>query len=246
MNTTPQNDDAKQRIIDEILSNAPPSCEIEVAFPSECKGYKLINPEAPITLRPMTFEDEKALASTPKGQDPVNALLSRCLNNLSISELFLMDKLYVLLKLREISYGDEYKTLVVCPQCKAENEMVIKLSELNVYPVPDDFTDPVDVHLPVIDKMAKVRLPRVKDEKFIESNNVLEQLWRFIPEIAGHTDKSLIASVVNKLPLKDSKTIINALKTPYGVDTKVKFSCNQCGGATIIDLPISASFFNVS
>ena len=246
MNVMPPNDDAKQQIIDEILKNAPPAYEVELTLPSEGKGYKLIEPESPITLRPMTFEDEKALASTPKGQDPVNTLLSRCLSNVTVSELFLMDKLYILLKLREISYGDEYNTLVVCPQCKAENEMSIKLSELNVYPVPDDFTDPVDVSLPVIGKMAKVRLPRVKDEKFIEAANVLDQLWRFIPEIDGHSDKSLIAAVINKLPLKDSKTIINALKTPYGVDTKVKFSCNQCGGATIIDLPITASFFNVS
>jgi len=246
MNVTPPNDDPKQKIIDEILSNAPPSCEVEISLPSECIGYNLIDPEAPVTLRPMTFEDEKAIASTPKGQDPVNALLTRCLRNIHISELLLMDKLYVLLKLREISYGDEYTTLVVCPHCKTENQMVIKLSELNVYPVPDDFTDPVDVLLPVINKTAKIRLPRVKDEKFIESSNVLDQLWRFVPELDGHSDKSLIAAVINKLPLKDSKTLINALKTPYGVDTKVKFSCNQCGGATVLDLPITSNFFNVS
>jgi hypothetical protein len=158
-----------------------------------------------------------------------------------------MDKLYLIMKLREISYGDDYNTLLICSHCAAENPTTIKLSHLNVNPVPDDFTDPVTVMLPTIKKEAKVRLPRVRDERMMQDTQAaLDQIWRFVVEIDGHTDKSIIAPVVDKLPLKDIRTILNAVKTDYGVDTKIKFECNSCGGVTVVDLPIDSNFFDVN
>ena len=151
------------------------------------------------------------------------------------------------MKLREISYGDDYNTLLLCQECKAENPTTVKLSELNVNPVPDDFEDPITFVLPIAQKEIKVRQPRVKDEKlFLDTEQALDQLWRFVTEIEGHTDKSIISAVMDKLPLKDVRTILNAIKSEYGVDTKVKFACKDCGGVSIVDLPIDANFFDVS
>ena len=65
-------------------------------------------------------------------------------------------------------------------------------------------------------------------------------------EIEGHTDKSIISAVMSKLPLKDMRTILNAIKSEYGVDTKVKLVCKDCGGVSVVDLPIDANFFDVS
>ena len=160
-----QNNDAKQAVIDDILKELPTDTAVEVDLPSECRVYKLEDPGAPITIRPMTFEDEKALVSAGKAQDPVNLVLQRCTTNIKIPDLLSMDKLYLIMKLREISYGDDYNTLLVCSHCKAENPTTVKLSHLNVNPVPDDFVDPVTVMLPTIKKEAKVELPRVRDEK---------------------------------------------------------------------------------
>lgn len=248
MNTTPQNEEAKQKIIDELLKAAPPSTAVEVELPSECRVYKLEDPELPVTIRPMTFEDEKSLVGSAKSnQDPVNMILQKCVTNIKVQDLLPMDKLYLIMKLREISYGNDYKTLLICTNCKSENPTTIKLSELNVNPVPDDFCDPVEVELPEIKKKAKIRLPRVRDEKVLQdSAGALEQLWRFVQEIGGHSDKSIIAAVVNKLPVRDVRTILNAMKSDYGVETKVKFNCKDCGGVSIVDLPIDANFFNVS
>jgi len=248
MNVTPPSEDAKQKIIEELLKSAPPSTAVEVELPSECRVYKLEDQDAPVTIRPMTFEDEKSLVSAAKSnQDPVNLILQKCVSNVKVQDLLPMDKLYLILKLREISYGDEYKTLLICSHCKSENPSTIKLSELNVNPVPDDFCDPIEVDLPDIKKKAKIRLPRVRDEKVLEdSGAVLEQLWRFVQELGGHTDKSIIAGVVNRLPIRDVRTIINAIKSDYGVETKIKFVCKDCGGVSIVDLPIDRNFFNVS
>ena len=242
-----QNDEAKQAVIDDILKEIPSDTAIEVELPSENRVYNLEDPAAPITLRPMTFEDEKALVSAQKGHDPVNLVLQRCTTNIKVNDLLSMDKLYLIMKLREISYGDDYNTLLICSHCRAENPTTVKLSQLNVNPVPDDFTDPVTVMLPTIKKEVKIRLPRVRDERLMQDTEAaLSQLWRFVVELDGHTDKAIIAPVVDKLPLKDIRTILNAIKTDYGVDTKVKFQCAECGGVTVVDLPIDANFFDVN
>jgi hypothetical protein len=241
------NDSAKQAVIDEILKELPTDTAVEVELPSECRVYTLEDSGAPITIRPMTFEDEKALVSAGKNDDPVNLILQRCTTNIRIPDLLSMDKLYLIMKLREISYGDDYNTLLICSQCKSENPTTIKLSQLNVNPVPDDFQDPITVMLPTLKKEAKVRLPRVRDEKMMVDPAVaLDQIWRFVTEIDGHIDKSIIARVVDKLPLKDIRTILKAIKTDFGVDTKIKFECTSCGGVTVVDLPIDSNFFDVN
>lgn len=239
----------KQDIINSILGDLPSETAIQVELPSECRAYNLGDSPEPIVIRPMTFEDEKFLATTVKasGGAAVDLLLDRCVEGVKVQDLLAMDKLYLLLKLREISYGDDYKTTIICRKCRTENPITVLLSELPVNPVPDDFTDPVEVLLPTINKKAKVRLPRVRDEKILVDPEVfMAQLWRFVAEIDGHTDKAILAGVVEKLPLKDMKTIINAMKMDYGVETKVNFKCKSCGGAEVVDLPIDENFFNVS
>jgi len=243
----PNVDTAKQKIIDELLKEVPTDTALEVQLPSECRAYTLEDEDMPITVRPMTFEDEKAIVGAKKTDDPVNLVLQRCVTNIKVMDLLPMDKLYLIMKLREISYGDDYNTLLLCQQCRAENPTTVKLSELNVNPVPDDFEDPVTFMLPIAQKEVKVRQPRVRDEKlFLDTEEALNQLWRFVSEIEGHTDKSIISAVMAKLPLKDVRTILNAIKSEYGVDTKIKFACKDCGGVSVVDLPIDANFFDVS
>jgi hypothetical protein len=231
---------SKEDIINSLLSDIPSDVTIEVNLPSECKAYNM-NDSDILQLRPMTFEDERSLIGSTEG-DPLNLLLEKCFTGVKVLDLLPMDKLYLIMKLREISYGDDYETLLICKHCSAENPTKVKLSKLNVNPVPDDFQDPISVFLPKIKKEIKVKMPRVRDE----SVDMFENLWRFVVEIDGHTDKSIIAPVVDKLPLVDIKTIVKALTTDYGLDTNVKLQCKKCGGVSVIDLPIDANFFGVS
>jgi len=245
--TSPAVSAAKEKIVEEILKDLPVDSSIEVDLPSENKVYTLEDPAAPITLRPMTFEDEKQIVNAKKEQDPVNIILQRCSTNINISDLLSIDKLYLIMKLREISYGDDYNTLLICSFCKEEIPTTVKLSELNVNPVPDDFVDPIEVTLPSINKTCKVTLPRVRDEKLLtDVGKTLDEIWRFVVEIDGQTDKSIIAAVLDKLPIRDMKTILNSMKTEFGVDTKIKFGCNNCKEVSVVDLPIDANFFDVS
>ena len=143
------------------------------------------------------------------------------------------------MKLREISYGDDYNTLLVCPNCKEENPLTVRLSELNINPVPDDFCDPVEITLPALNKTAKVRLPRLKDEKYMKTTEEsLSNIWRFVAQIDQYSDAQIISEVLKKLPIKDMRIILKAMKTDYGVETKIKFDCKKCDTQSVVELPI--------
>lgn len=238
---------SKEDIVNEILKELPTQTAVEVDLPSECRVYDLIDPDLPVSIRPMTFDDEKSLVSAGASEDPVNLILSRCVENIKVPDLLPLDKLYLIMKLREISYGDDYPTLLICNHCNAENPITVKLSQLNVLPVPDDFQDPITVMLPSLKKEAVVRLPRVKDEKYASSTSeAFDQLWRFVVSIDGNTDKSVINAVLDRLPIRDVRTILKAMKTDYGVETKIKLECKECGGVSVQDLPLDANFFDVN
>jgi len=233
-------------IAEEILAGIPISTDVEVNLPSENRIYKLIDESKPITIRPMTFEDEKSLVNDDNEDNAINILLSRCVSNINVNDLIQIDKFYLLMKLREISYGDDYGVMLICSHCGAENPTTIKLSELNVNPVPDDFAEPIKYTLPTLNKEVTLRYPRTKDEKYLEQGGALDNLWRFVESIDGHTNKSVIAKVIEKLPLIDVKTILKLIKTDFGVDTSVKLKCAECGEISIKELPINANFFDVS
>ena len=239
----------KEDIINDILKDLKQEKSIQVSLPSRGILYRFADEEDPhVYLRPMTFEDEKHLATARKsGKDPANMLLERCVSNVDVNQLVSFDKLYLILKLREISYGDTYDARVVCPKCDAEAEIGLNISELPVKELPEDFTDPITVMLPKLNKEAKVRIPRVKDEQHLRNaQTAADQIWRFVVEIAGVTDKSIIAELLKKLPLVDVKTIINAMNVECGIETKIHYQCDYCGGGSIVDLPINENFFNVN
>ncbi len=236
----------EDQILEELLSNVPDTAEVEVELPSKNRFYSLQDPSKPVTVRPMTFQDEKAMMSSRNSSmDTINLLLSRCLGNINISSLLQIDKLFAIMKIREISYGDTYTVSIPCDSCKSENKVNFKLSQLVTHYVDDNFTNPAKVHLPVLDKTVKIRLPRISDEKYmINAEYTTNNLWRFIEDIEGHSSKSIIQKVCEKLPLKDAHAILNLLGGDgYGLDTRVQFACSYCNHTETIALPITSDFF---
>lgn len=237
---------SEQKIIDDILKNAPSQEEVPMDLPSKNRFYTLQDPTKPITLRPMTFEDERKMTSNKNVNiDVLNILLGRCVSNIDVGSLLQMDKLFLIMKLREISYGEEYQASVSCTNCKRDNEVKFTLNKLPVRYVEEDVTDPLTIDLPILKKTIKVRLPRVADEGyFTNTNHAVNNLWRFVEEIDGHDEKSVISKIIPQLPLQDAHALFAAMSTDnYGVDTKVRFSCNYCEHSEVMELPITADFF---
>ena len=234
--------------IDNILEHLPSDVEIQVAVPSRGKFYGTNFDDSRVTVRPMSFSDEKAIITAQNDPtiDAANLLLSRCVEGLDIESLLLIDKLFLILKIRELSYGSEYKVTSLCPKCKAENNLSIELDKLLNNTLPEDFADPREIELPRIKKTCKVRMPRVTDENYLSNQEkILDQVWRFVSEIGGSSDKGVIAKVIKKLPIADLHTIVNAISnSDYGVQTDVRYVCSNCNDHNVISLPITPNFFS--
>ena len=240
---------SESQLIDQILSNMPDTKEVEIDLPSKNKFYSLIDPNKGVSLRPMTFQDERSLISSKGGNmEALNKILDRCVSNVKIKDLLQMDKLFLVMKLRELSYGDEYQAEITCPACKTDSSVKFILSQMPVTYMEDELTNPVTIDLPILKKAIKVRFPRVSDEHyFINAEYAMENLWRFIEEIDGVKGKAVIQKVVPQLPLKDAHAVLDVISaSKYGINTKVRFECVYCSHNENMELPITSDFFTAA
>jgi len=235
----------EEAILKDILENLPPDADIEVHLPSKNKFYTLENEGDPITIRPMTFEDEKLLTRIKDKNIMINKLLSLCVKNININQLLMFDKIYLLLKIREISFGDEIKTETQCTNCGFDNVLTFNISTFNKNEVSDDLTDPREVTLPALNKTAVVRFPRVSDEQYLlNSDKIFDNVWRFVESIDGHANKSIVSKVLHKLPAKDVNVLMKEVfGTNYGIQMRGKYECDSCGETSVAEVQITDDFF---
>jgi len=241
------NEVGKQHIIDDILEFLPSEVEISLDLPSKGRFYKSC-PGGTVRVRPMQFSDEKALLNAKKSNvDPINLLLEKCVEGMNTSELLQQDKLFLIMKIRELSYGEEYKTIVTCDKCNFDNHSTFNLSKLPIKEIPDEITNPMELDLPVLKKKVIVKLPTLRDEHFLaDVDEIDNNLWRFILEIAGNKDKAIISEVCKKLPLKDIHALVNCMNPDFGVQTLIKYECQECKSFNVITLPITPDFFSTN
>ena len=242
----PSSQTKDDEILAALLENLPAAEDLEVSVPSKEKFYKLHDPSKKISISPLTFEDEKSLMSNRNPDiDVLTGLLLKCVKNVTVTDLLQIDKLFLIMKIREHSYGEEYSASITCPGCRKDNNIKFTLSNLNVNYVEDDFTNPSEVFLPILKKTVKVRLPRISDEQYLQNTeHTTSNLWRFVEEIEGVTKKPIISKVISKLPLQDAHAVLNALGGgDYGIDTNVRFVCNYCTHSEVLELPVGGDFF---
>ena len=93
MNNIPE---GKPFNLEDIFASLPTETEVMVDLPSKGRFYQ----SNKITLRPMTFEDEKAMVMAKKDKvDIINTILHRCVHGVHVQDLLLMDKLFLLERL---------------------------------------------------------------------------------------------------------------------------------------------------
>jgi len=231
-----------------ILENLPAETEIDVKVPS--RGYPYFGKEGLVRVRPMTFEDEKSMSTgdrTPQF-NAANHLLSRCVLNVEIEKLVIIDKLYLLIKIRELSYGNEYKVGVVCGKCGCENKLSLELDKLQCNAVPEDFNfTSREIFLDGIKKTAQISYLTVSDEDFVGPDKVADNLWRYVTSIEGIDNPSVLSKVILKLPIIDIHKIVKHLMlTDYGIQPQIRYTCDSCNNSNLINLPLDENFFSVN
>jgi hypothetical protein len=233
----------------------------KVELPSKGKFYDGI--PGTLSIRPMTGEEEQILA-TPRHVrrgKAIDMIFQKCIKEpINTEELLSMDRTYLLIFLRGISYTPEYDVEVKCPECTTKFNTMIDLNAIEVDGCPDDFgLDQLVGKLPTTGWTFKYRLPTGKDELAVnkyredrvkmfgdqsEDDTLLYRTALMLEEIQGVTDVREIKFLLTKLPINDVAYLRNIVSDPpFGVDTAIGMICPSCNAEFEVDLPLEANFF---
>lgn len=213
-------------------------------------------------IKPMTGEEEQILA-TPrfvrKGQ-ALNMIFSRCIQEkIKPEELLTIDRTYILIYLRGISYSTSYDVEIKCPECERKFSTEIDLNSLLVETCPDNYGPQLQDVLPTSKYKFRYRLSKGRDETDIQDHrdkriknfgdNATDDTLTYrtsllLEEVEGVTDKRDLQTLVRSLPISDVSYIRNLINDPpFGVNTKVDSVCPSCLQEFELDLPLETSFF---
>lgn len=238
----------------------------ELLLPSKGRFYDGINgpPNGIVSLRQMTGQEEQILATPQyirKGQ-ALDMIFTRCLkegNEYKPSSLLSVDRTYLLLYLRGISYSQNYEVEVKCPECEKKFQNIIDLSTLFVEYCPEDFGPDLSDKLPQTGLPFRYRLSTGKDEQEITEyrerrlrqfgagttdDTLSFRTSMLLDDIDGITDKTELQILLKNLPICDVSHIRNCInEPPFGVDTNIEIYCPSCLQEFNIDLPLETNFF---
>ena len=238
----------------------------EIMLPSKGKFYDGTNgpTNGIVSLRQMTGQEEQILATPQyvrKGQ-AIDMIFGRCIkegNQYKPANLLTVDRTYLLLYLRGISYSTYYDVEVKCPECEKKFSHSIDLSSLYVEYCPDNFGPLLEDKLPQTGLSFKYRLSTGKDEQEITEyrerrlkqfgdsaadDTLSYRTAMLLEDIDGITDKTELQILLKNLPISDVAHMRNCInEPPFGVDTNVEIYCPSCLQEFNIDLPLESNFF---
>jgi len=201
-----------------------------------------------VKLRPFTFADEKMLKSIPVNSDGlqvIDKLLENCVEGVDTHQLTPADRLYVLFRLRGISYGDDYKITHDCLNCGHSSELTLGISTLTATPLTQEHMLFV---LPDSEQEVEIKLPRTQDENLFSSNEMLMQnMHMFIRRVGAVADPLVIEAFVQKTTVRDIDTLRRHIYMPdYGMETHFFYSCNGCAHKNRVEIGLNENFFTAS
>lgn len=239
--------DPREDALNALFSDSSEDTITITELPSKGKFYPGFQG---VEVKPLTFLDEqKILNAKDTKTDIVSKLLEKSVEGVNVDELLSMDKMYLLMKVREVSYGDSYDFNITCPACSSEIKTSLSLSDhLNMTQVPDDLEDPREIELPRLKVKAEVRFPRSREEVFLsDSEEVYKNMYRFVVSINGNNDPVFISKALKRMHIQDIKKIISEInKGEYGINPRFIFECPECSHTETMAVPLDVSFFSVS
>jgi len=238
----------------------------EIQLPSGGRFYDGENgpSNGRLSIRPMTGEEEQILATprfVKKGQ-AINMIFQKCLkegSQFKPENLLTIDRTFLLIYLRGISYSPNYDVEIKCPECETKFSTTINLNSLYVESCPDDYGPILQDILPSTKLPFRYRLSTGKDEQDITEHKdrrvkafgdaaaddtLTYRTACLLEEIDGIANKNELQILLKNLPIGDVSHIRNCInEPPFGVNTNVSIVCPSCYSDFEIDLPLEASFF---
>lgn len=221
---------------------------ISVDLPS--KGLQNI-PALNIKLRPFRYEDERKLraaTSLSESTEVLEELMNSCMQGGSLRDVTLADKNFILYKLRELSYGNEYNVNADCASCASMNSLTVKLGDLECKRATEDMHNPRRITLPDAEVHVDIRELMARDERtFNNPEDLTENLWKIVESVQGHNDRMVIQAFLKECSARDISFLRNNIfESRMGLENTVKFRCNSCSHEQVIELPITEDFFSAS
>lgn len=218
-----------------------------VDLPSKCFPYAGLK-QGDIQIRPYNGEDEQILAQINPSNLERNFLqvLSRVVKGIDPKNLTLGDRSYLIILEYINSYCEQIKVNSICSHCLNPVDFSVDLRTLHVTSLPDNYVQPVQVHLPVSQKNVGLRLLTVADEIEIEKFQQKAEgayLYRWARSIDG------VDPVEQSLEMKtwSAKDIARIRlfheQMFHGPDTFVKVLCPKCGQEEDVSVPFRLDFF---
>ena len=207
-----------------------------------------------IELREMTGAEEELLTNQRliRTGDAVNQVLSNCTLRIGedeeigpklVMDMLSGDRLFTLVKLRQVSLGDEVELDLVCPSaaCRAKNRVTVNLDDLPVTPYGQEreftFTLPASgskVRFVYLDGHKEKRLAQMEEPSLSAAMMIR------ILDIDGNapTKKTL-----NEMSMRDRSALRQEmLRVDAGIDTSIESDCDSCGTRIRTRLEAEPSF----
>jgi len=209
----------------------------------------------PCALRELTGAEEELLTNAKllRSGDAVNQLLRNCLVQLgenadvtmnNVLDLLAGDRLFILVKLRQISLGDEMTLRLTCPNanCQGISLVPINLEDLPItpYPAEREFTCTLPGSGQVV-KFGYLDGHKEKRLAALPEATISQGMLIRILDIDGAAPNK---KTVTEMSLKDRQALRQAMLTvDGGIDTTVDTTCEHCGQPIRTRVEADASFF---
>jgi hypothetical protein len=221
----------------------------------------------------MTGREEAILAdkrNQRNGGKLVTELISSCVVSIGneskngsaggmVTRMYSVDRNFLLLKLRAITFGAELAAAYTCPHC---SEVVRTTEDLDELPVKmlDDTQSAEDIFVELEDgyidrdgqlyTSVKLRLPTGADEEAVApqmrqnpaegKNSLLARCLMSLGEMPRHRLEAIGTKIISELTLSDRRLIDRALnQAAPGVSLIRKIDCPQCGQTFSATLDLS-------
>ena len=231
------------------------------------EGHPLHNQEA-IEIKQMTAKEEDILTSRTllKKGIALDRMLESLIRNKRIhpQNLLIGDRNAILIAARVSGYGNEYSTVVNCPNCSTKQKYTFDLNDANVYHGENLHELEVTNHedgtfttvLPKSKMNIRFRLLTGVEEKNMidlsdkqrkknkQDNLITRQLKSLVVSVNDYDTAEAIDYVVENLPSMDSRHLRSAYKLAApNIDLSQEFECDHCGHEQEMEVPLTADFF---
>lgn len=237
-------------------------------LPSLGKPYSNKENQFPdeVTIRSMTTLEEKKRLGNQGFWKTICSILDDVIvspEGFEAKYATLFDFYFLMYKMRVVTYGNEYKVRLTCPDCGKEVTVEVDLDQLKVNYLEGEFQDTFKIGpLPRSKDVLECRFERVQDR--INGEKKIKEFRDKNPDFDG--DPSEIFTLASRIvtingeekspietqiyveemsPLDSSylSQAYNKVVNPIGMSTLCHETCPVCGEEITFDLPFTSEFF---